>query len=1011
MKRFLTLIFAVATLWSVAAEPVIFVGHRGSSWGVENTSEAFINGAKAGFKYLECDIKVAGDGTIVISHDDSTNRLGGNSTIATATIEQLKAENYTQTRGGITYTGKICTLAEYLDICKEQNVRPLIELKWATGINSNDCSGIPALIKLVEEKGFRKTCYIMTSMKPCLEYIRTNYPDVPLQFLTGQYWSNHFDWCVKWKIDADIQAGCFSKSTVKQFHEAGLKVNVWTVNTPAAYRTYGNFGCDFMTTDNLDITNLPELDATVTFPPNIVDYPENDGIVTGLYTPKEVANAKLPDFLKDMTVRRAIVRDNKWYVLALDASNKPLLTVLNAETGEEIKRMDVSKVEGGTIVLNDIAMTADGVLLGCNFATVGFEEVVDTFKVYKWEDENAVADTVFTVTKADRVGNWLKAAAGETFTVSGPLKDLKVYVSARTASGNKIRISALDVQNGVVEKTVYALDAQNYTTDAWGADYTFRITPFSRNNLVVDSRTIVPKEYTLDWGGTRIPMSDYADFKDGALNPKATGLDFVRLGTKVYAYAANCGDNADKISASVYDVTDSICSARVVSPAASEEYSSGSYVTTETEFADGQINLYMFVQGVGMTKYAVDVTEKADEDANTGKVDFALDLIWENSNTKDNAPQNIDGTNAQQGAASKGVFYVNNCEEKKLYLFNDKGCMGSIAGGAGWGTACDDAGNIIVRDDKETGKVHRVLIYPAGVSLENPGEPVAIDFEVPYEGQTNFISASGDVLGEGGCIYMFPNKQSVVNLVLISDGKLAYTSSSSNDLSLTGSTAGYVIPQNNNIDNFVYQVRNSGFHIYKNGESEALFTTRATTSAPGRNSTGGGDYFKLSGHNILLHNCGDNYKGGWAVRDMTDDNVVAQVEPIGNLGYETGGNYSTFNFLFAEKINAGSYYIYQYCAANGMAVYRLYDKNYSGVADIASDAKAELKVCPNPATDILNISSSKEINSVAVYNLSGAFVGTADEINGKTATVNVTELPQGTYLINVDDQSAKVIKR
>ena len=1011
MKRFLTFILAVTVLLSVAAEPVIFVGHRGSSWGVENTSEAFINGAKAGYKYLECDIKVAGDGTIVISHDDSTNRLGGSSTIAASTIEQLKAENYIQTRGGVTYTGKICTLSEYLDICKEHNVRPVIELKWATGINSNDCSGIPALIKLIEEKGFRKTGYILTSMKPCLEYIRTNYPDVPLQFLTGQYWENHFDWCVKWKIDVDIQAGCFSKSTVKRYHEAGLKVNVWTVNTPAAYRTYGNFGCDFMTTDNLDITNLPDLDANITFPPNIVDYPGNNGIVSGLYAPKEVASAKLPDFLKDMTVRRAIVRDGKWYVLAVDAEKKPLLTVLDAETGEEIKRMDLTKVEGGTVALNDIAMTADGVLLGCNMATVGFEDFVDTFKVYKWENENAVADTVFTITKADRMGNWLKAAAGETFAVTGALNDLKVYVSARTASGNKIRISALDVQNGVIAKTVYALDSQNYTTDAWGTDYTFRVTPSSRNNLLVDSRTIGPKEYTLDWGGTRIPMTDYADFKEGVLNAKATGLDYVRLGTKVYAYAANCDDAAAKGSAALYDVTDGICSAKIVSPAAPAEYNGGSYLATEAEFADGKINLYMFVQGVGMTKYMVEVTEKADEDANIGITDFVLDLLWENSNTNGNAPQNIDGTNAQQGAASKGIFYVNNCEEKKLYLFNDKGCMGSIAGGAGWGTACDDAGNIIVRDDKETGKAHRVLIYPAGVSLENPGEPVAVDFEVPYEGQTNFISASGDVLGDGGCIYMFPNKQSAVNLVLIADGKLAYTTASRNDLSLTGTAAGYVIPQNNNIDNFVFQVRTNGYHIYNAGECESLFATRSTTSAPGRNSTGGGDYFKLSGHNILLYNCGANYKGGWAVRDMTADAVVAQVEPIGNLGYETGGNYSTFNFLFAEKINAGSYYIYQYCASNGMAVYRLYDRNYSGVEDIVSDAKAELKVYPNPATDIVNISSSEEIGSVAVYNLSGALVGTADEINGTSATVNVNELPQGTYLISVDGQSAKIIKR
>src|SRR5690554_4238858 len=123
------------------AQPIL-CGHRGSLWGVENTEEAFIAGANKGYTYLETDVKVSGDGVFILSHDDTTNRLGGNLTVATSTLAQLKAETYTQTRSGITYTGKICTLEEYLQICKDHNVKPLIELKWATGINNNDVSNL-----------------------------------------------------------------------------------------------------------------------------------------------------------------------------------------------------------------------------------------------------------------------------------------------------------------------------------------------------------------------------------------------------------------------------------------------------------------------------------------------------------------------------------------------------------------------------------------------------------------------------------------------------------------------------------------------------------------------------------------------------------------------------------------------------------------------------------------------------------------------------------------------------
>ena len=234
----------------ISAQPLI-VGHRGSYWGVENSAEAFINGALKGYHYLECDIKVAGDGTIVVSHDDSTKRLGGNLAVNKASLDELKAETYTQTRGGITYTGSICTLAEYLDICAKYNVLPLIELKWAIGINSNDQSGIPALVQLIEEKGFRNRCVILTSMKPCLEYLRTHYPDINLQHLSWKYSRKNFKWCKQWNINADIHHSAINRRIIKKYHNAGLKINTWTINNLSTYQKFAQMKCDFITTDNL----------------------------------------------------------------------------------------------------------------------------------------------------------------------------------------------------------------------------------------------------------------------------------------------------------------------------------------------------------------------------------------------------------------------------------------------------------------------------------------------------------------------------------------------------------------------------------------------------------------------------------------------------------------------------------------------------------------------------------------------------------------------------------------
>jgi glycerophosphoryl diester phosphodiesterase len=233
-----------------------FVGHRGSLYGLESSVESFSNGIKLGYDYLETDVRVTADSCFVLSHDESTERLGGKLKVAEATLAELKAEELTQTRGGYTYTGHIATLGEMLDICRKGKVKPLIELKFATGINYTDQSLIPALIELIESKGFRHDCIILTSMKPCLEYIRKNYPDINLQFLTAKKWRENVDWCKSLTLDVDIQSDYVDAETVKLFHSNKAIVNIWTVNSYDDYCRFNAMGCDFITTDKLDAKQL-----------------------------------------------------------------------------------------------------------------------------------------------------------------------------------------------------------------------------------------------------------------------------------------------------------------------------------------------------------------------------------------------------------------------------------------------------------------------------------------------------------------------------------------------------------------------------------------------------------------------------------------------------------------------------------------------------------------------------------------------------------------------------------
>ena len=253
------LLFACIVGQAYAWKP-LFAGHRGSYRGVENTEEAMMNGINYyGYTGLEIDVKTTSDGEYVCWHDDDLSRVGHSVQIPYTKFADLKDLTLTQTRGGTTYTAKILTVDRYLEICKENNVFPIIELKWAVGINSNDMSRFPGLYKLIEKHGLVEEARILTSMQPSLEYVRTNFPKLQCQFLCYEVTQARYEWCKKWGINPSVQIGGLTKAMARKCHDAGMEVVCWTVNSLADYQKHGELGCTTMTCDYLVPADMPEL--------------------------------------------------------------------------------------------------------------------------------------------------------------------------------------------------------------------------------------------------------------------------------------------------------------------------------------------------------------------------------------------------------------------------------------------------------------------------------------------------------------------------------------------------------------------------------------------------------------------------------------------------------------------------------------------------------------------------------------------------------------------------------
>ena len=261
MKKHLLLLCLVCTLTQAYAWKPKFAGHRGSYRGVEQTEEAFMNGINHyGYTGLEIDVKTTSDGVCVCWHDDDLSRVGHDVTIASSKWDDLKDLTLTQTRGGVTYTGKLCSVDRFLEICKENNIFPIIELKWASGINNNNMSWFNKLYALIQKHDMVDKAYILTSMQKSLEYVRTNYPALKCQFLCYEVTEARYEWCKTWGINPSVQTGGLSKYMARKCHDAGMEVACWTVNSLASYQQHGELGCTTMTCDYLVPAEMPELE-------------------------------------------------------------------------------------------------------------------------------------------------------------------------------------------------------------------------------------------------------------------------------------------------------------------------------------------------------------------------------------------------------------------------------------------------------------------------------------------------------------------------------------------------------------------------------------------------------------------------------------------------------------------------------------------------------------------------------------------------------------------------------
>ena len=229
---------------------VKMIAHRGlSGLELENTNSAFIAAANRSYYGIETDVHRTADGQYIIIHDDNTKRVAGDEMIVEkTTFETLRSIRLVDKDGKKGRKDLLMpSLEEYICICKKYGKEAVLELK-----NTFPAEQIYEIIDIIAKlEWLDHTTFISFSL-PNMICIRERLPEQSAQFLI----STHTEWLAetlkKHRLDLDIHHKAVSAELVSDLHEAGLKVNVWTVDTLEDAQRVIDCGVDFITSNILE---------------------------------------------------------------------------------------------------------------------------------------------------------------------------------------------------------------------------------------------------------------------------------------------------------------------------------------------------------------------------------------------------------------------------------------------------------------------------------------------------------------------------------------------------------------------------------------------------------------------------------------------------------------------------------------------------------------------------------------------------------------------------------------